>query len=362
MNRSSTLSLKTTTATVSDKILTNKIVMADTGKIGIGLGVNTNGNSISIGFNPGNGNNTINMGRGSNQNSSSNNSIAIGFASGQNNNQGNNVSIGLQCANFSAGQETVLVGGASGYLCSGRGAVCIGANSGYNSLLLSPTYNTYSTNIGNTTGYSGQGINCVALGNGAGFTQQGNYAIAIGFQAGFNLQPANSIILNASNTSLSPSTTNAFYVNPVRSQTGVGANLLSWNSGTSEIYLNTSASKTFVIDHPIKNDKYLVHACLEGPEAGVYYRGEGQITNGDSVEIALPEYTKNFYNFTIQITPINSKNVYGVSMVVDGKFKVFGDNGEFFWIVHGTRQDIQVEPNISEVLVKGDGPYTYISK
>lgn len=54
MNRSSTLSLKTTTATVSDKILTNKIVMADTGKIGIGLGVNTNGNSISIGFNPGN--------------------------------------------------------------------------------------------------------------------------------------------------------------------------------------------------------------------------------------------------------------------------------------------------------------------
>ena len=116
------------------------------------------------------------------------------------------------------------------------------------------------------------------------------------------------------------------------------------------------------IDHPIQHDKYLVHACLEGPEAGVYYRGEGKITNGESVEITLPEYTKNFYNFTVQITPINSRNVYGVSRVIDGKFKVLGDNGDFFWLAHGARKEIQVEPSKSDVLVRGDGPYTYISK
>jgi len=38
-------------------------------------------------------------------------------------------------------------------------------------------------------------------------------------------------------------------------------------------------SKTFVREHPLNKDKYLVHACLEGPEAGVYYRGERLITH-----------------------------------------------------------------------------------
>ena len=33
----------------------------------------------------------------------------------------------------------------------------------------------------------------------------------------------------------------------------------------------------------------MVHGCLEGPEAGVYYRGKGEIPEGeDSVVITLP--------------------------------------------------------------------------
>ena len=40
--------------------------------------------------------------------------------------------------------------------------------------------------------------------------------------------------------------------------------------------------KTFIINHPLDDSKYLVHACLEGPEAGIYYRGDGEITNNES--------------------------------------------------------------------------------
>ena len=32
----------------------------------------------------------------------------------------------------------------------------------------------------------------------------------------------------------------------------------------------TGPSKSFIIDHPTDPSKYLVHVCLEGPEAGVY--------------------------------------------------------------------------------------------
>ena len=357
-NRSSTLALKTTTATVSDKISTKKIVMDNTGKIAVGRNVNTSGNSISIGFNTGNGTNSINIGRGSNS-SNANNSICISFAAGQNTNQGNNVCIGYQTGNFNAGQETVLF--SAGYLASGTGCTSIGPSSSYNPTVSAPTYNRYSTNIGYATGYSGQGINCVAIGNGAGFTNQGNNAIAIGFQAGFNLQPANSIVLNASNTSLSPSIGNAFYINPVRSVAGPVANLLSWDSGTSEIYLNTS--KTFVIDHPVENDKYLVHACLEGPEAGVYYRGQSEIVNGESVEVTLPEYVKSFSDFTVQITGIyNGIEIinYNAGEVIDGKFTVYGKNGSFYWLVQAMRLPIETEPLKSETEVRGDGPYRYI--
>jgi len=48
-----------------------------------------------------------------------------------------------------------------------------------------------------------------------------------------------------------------------------------------------------------------VHACLEGPEAGVYYRGKGEIINNYSVEIELPDYVEKLAtDFTINLTPI----------------------------------------------------------
>jgi hypothetical protein len=124
--------------------------------------------------------------------------------------------------------------------------------------------------------------------------------------------------------------------------------------------------KSFVIDHPNDKEKYLVHGCLEGPEAGVYYRGEGKITNNEFVVIELPDYVNNLTTFlTVQLTPIydgnpNKKPLH-VSRVLENKFTVYGENGEFFWTVFGKRFDIIVEPNKSDVNVSGDGPYKWIN-
>jgi hypothetical protein len=161
------------------------------------------------------------------------------------------------------------------------------------------------------------------------------------------------------------------------------------NTGTRQVFYNTNsgnleyinfeqfqptdyigpALKTFVIDHPISNDKYLVHGCLEGPEAGVYYRGRCEITNNKNVVIQLPEYVSTLAsNFTIQITPIydeevlnNSDNVYYKTGIVKyNSFTVYGINGSFYWLVQGTRCNINTEPLKENTVVKGDGPYKWI--
>jgi hypothetical protein len=151
-------------------------------------------------------------------------------------------------------------------------------------------------------------------------------------------------------------------VKPIRND-NTPTTALVYNTTTSEVSYSTSGTKTFVIDHPTDGEKYLVHACLEGPEAGVYYRGNGEITNNNSTTISLPHYVdKVSGNFTVQINGIYSGKIktYNSSKVVDGKFTVYGENGEFFWTVYGERQKINVEPLKKDVTVKGNGPYRWL--
>ena len=128
-------------------------------------------------------------------------------------------------------------------------------------------------------------------------------------------------------------------------------------------------NKSFIIDHPLDESKYLVHACLEGPEAGVYYRGKATIENDESIAIQLPDYVSPLAtNLTAQITPIfskdkktnkSTKNIYETSEIEDNKFTVYGKNGSFYWTVYGTKDEINVEPNKSELNVQRDGPYAW---
>ena len=133
----------------------------------------------------------------------------------------------------------------------------------------------------------------------------------------------------------------------------------------------TPVTKTFVIDHPIHPNKYLVHACLEGPESGVYYRGKGEIVNGTSVEVQLPAYVGALCpgsDFTVQLTPIYDGTIRASMLYASevdpatNTFRVYGENGRFNWLVHGKRFDIEVEPNKADVNRHGDGPYTYLTQ
>ena len=151
------------------------------------------------------------------------------------------------------------------------------------------------------------------------------------------------------------------YVNPIRSSVASNA-VLVYSVGEKEITYNTT--KNFIIDHPTDESKYLIHACLEGPEAGVYYRGTGELGTEGHVEVELPAYVSAFAtDFTVHITsvrvPGHAARLLEASEVVGGKFSVFGEAGPFNWVVYGRRAAVFVEPAKDEIIVMGEGPYKY---
>jgi len=61
-------------------------------------------------------------------------------------------------------------------------------------------------------------------------------------------------------------------------------------------------TKKFDIPHPTKPNHRLAHACIEGPEAGVYYRGK--LKNSNVIE--FPEYWRGLVDaetITVNLTP-----------------------------------------------------------
>lgn len=154
---------------------------------------------------------------------------------------------------------------------------------------------------------------------------------------------------------------------------------IQWdNKGNA--YVNGSATglstnKTFVIDHPTDPDRYLAHACIEGPTSDVFYRGND--TAGLSwTKVMLPKYfpaliVPGSCTLTTQVydSPGMRSGHIQVSRVDDaeGFFWVRSTTGapvEFSWMVvaerKGTRFD--VEPSKKDNVRLGDGPYTYLKK
>ena len=150
---------------------------------------------------------------------------------------------------------------------------------------------------------------------------------------------------------------------PIRSVAATGA--LQYDTGTGEVTYNSA--KTFVIDHPLEpHRKWLVHGCLEGPEGGVYYRGEAAVGS----TVTLPKYVKALVapgdTPTIQLTPIGYHSQCPGATRWDretNSFRVLGDDGEVFWTFFAKRCDVPkgVEPRKHDVHVSGDGPYRYIN-
>jgi len=176
----------------------------------------------------------------------------------------------------------------------------------------------------------------------------------------------NNLILNASSENITVDTAsgpNRCYIAPIRDTSVAGATgMLTYSTTNNEVVVDTS--KTFIINHPVHKDKYLIHACLEGPEAGVYYRGKGKIKeNKKETIISLPEYVDTFVSdFTVHLSSIGQiacQNL-SASSVKDGKFTVYGEEeSEFYWMVYGKRESIKIEPNKENIFVYGEGPYKW---
>jgi hypothetical protein len=101
--------------------------------------------------------------------------------------------------------------------------------------------------------------------------------------------------------------------------------------------------KNFIIDHPTKPEKKLIHSCLEGPENAVYVRG--RITNRN--EIQLPEYWTKLVDsttITVSLTPVGSHQDIIVKRIGDNKVYLQAKPGlpiDCYYHIFGTRQDVE---------------------
>lgn len=101
--------------------------------------------------------------------------------------------------------------------------------------------------------------------------------------------------------------------------------------------------KNFQIPHPIKEDKDLVHSCLEGPEIGVYCRG--RVKNKNIID--LPYYwTKLVHEDTIsvQLQPIGAHQDVIVKRIGDNQIHLQSKGGmpiDCFYHVYAERKDVE---------------------
>ena len=130
-------------------------------------------------------------------------------------------------------------------------------------------------------------------------------------------------------------------------------------SGNVSANTGSFSVKPFNIPHPSpdKEGMRLVHACLEGPENGVYFRG--RVTN--KKEILLPPYWKDLVDWTtitVNLTPIGSHQSVIVKRFDEDKIYLQSNGGmpiDCFYHVYGTRKDIAPLP----VEMEKDEPWPY---
>lgn len=101
--------------------------------------------------------------------------------------------------------------------------------------------------------------------------------------------------------------------------------------------------KNFVIDHPTKEGKKLVHTCLEGPENAVYVRGKLI----DENKIELPEYWTKLVDsstISVSVTPMGEHQDIFVSKIEDNKIFLKEKNEipiSCYYHIFGTRMDVE---------------------
>jgi hypothetical protein len=165
------------------------------------------------------------------------------------------------------------------------------------------------------------------------------------------------------------------------------------------------AYKNFVIDHPLDPDRWLVHACIEAPEAKVEYEGTAELDAGVAV-VELPGYFEAAtigegrtvhvtmllpddpldvevpgpepvlpeppWAWPAQPAPVvvperSQVHAVAASLPADGRFRIASsapDGTRVAWRVTAIRADgprLDPEPLRSSVQVYGDGPYRHLT-
>ena len=126
--------------------------------------------------------------------------------------------------------------------------------------------------------------------------------------------------------------------------------------------------KSFIIQHPLSIDKYLIHGCIESNNTDVYYRGIDATNKDGLCNIILPEYfaeTCDLNESTVFITRIHPSIGKFYTKNIDKRvFQVVSNvpNQQFYWLIISKRVscEFNVEPE-KNISVSGNGPYTYVA-
>lgn len=133
--------------------------------------------------------------------------------------------------------------------------------------------------------------------------------------------------------------------------------------------LFSAGTKTFIIDHPLDPDRYLIHAALEGPTTDVFYRGVIDLKQGKAT-IVLPSYVKDL--IIADSESILLQNMTGFDTVYVSDFDLDSNtiaimseqstsDASVSWELKAVRKNaaFDTEPLKANLKVMGHGPYTY---
>lgn len=158
--------------------------------------------------------------------------IALGTSAGSANQKG--VAIGFNSGQSSQGTDSVSIGSYSGQIDQQTMAIAIGFHAGQISQVVD------SIAIGFNAGQNNQQPNAVAIGTNVGQTLQATYSIMLGE----NIMSSNyqCVAMNADGSNNLVPTNNGLFVRPIAGPK-LGTNLLSWDTGTKEMFYNGSSQR-----------------------------------------------------------------------------------------------------------------------
>ena len=152
--------------------------------------------------------------------------IAYGYYAGQFRQGG--IAIGNSAGNGDQQVNAVAMGLNAGFQNQSTGAIAIGLNAG------TENQSAGAIAIGENAGTQNQSVGAIAIGQNTGDT--GSYSISIGQNA-----MKKGIVINATNIQLTSPATGLF-VKPIRGPM-IGNNLISWDTGTKEMFYNGSSER-----------------------------------------------------------------------------------------------------------------------